>query len=107
MKSKMLSINSGIFQGDSLSPSLFCMALAPLSSLLNGTGHGYDARFGTRIKHLFYTDGLKAYAKNDKEQIGNIHTVKTFSVDISMEFETNAQNPYLEKENSQIVIVSR
>ena len=30
-----IKIKSGIYQGDSLSPLVFCLALAPLSSLLN------------------------------------------------------------------------
>ena len=36
-----ISIKNGIFQGDSLSPLLFCLALAPLSNLLNNTNMGY------------------------------------------------------------------
>ena len=36
-----ININSGIFQGDSLSPILFCVTLIPLSKLLNNTGYGY------------------------------------------------------------------
>ena len=35
MTSRLIKIKSGIYQGDSLSPLLFCLALAPLSSLLN------------------------------------------------------------------------
>lgn len=86
LKSKLLSIDSGIFQGDSLSPLLFCVALTPLSSLLNRTGYGYETRSGKKINHLFYMDDLKTYAKNDMEQTGILHTVKTFSDDICMEF---------------------
>ena len=33
-----IRIKNGIFQGDSLSPLIFCLALAPLSNLLNNTG---------------------------------------------------------------------
>ena len=36
-----ININSRIFQGDSLSPILFCIILIPLSKLLNNTGYGY------------------------------------------------------------------
>lgn len=35
---RKVNINSGIFQGDSVSPLLFCIALAPLSSLLISSG---------------------------------------------------------------------
>ena len=86
LKSRTLSINSSIFQGDSLSPLLFCMALAPLSSRLKHTRYGYTTQSSMKINHIFYTDDFKMYAKNNKEQIGLLHTVKTFSDDIKMEF---------------------
>ena len=35
-----INVNSDIFQGDSLSTILFCVALTPLSKLLNNTGYG-------------------------------------------------------------------
>ena len=35
-----ISTKNGIFQGDSVSPLLFCLALAPLSNLLNTTNMG-------------------------------------------------------------------
>ena len=72
----MSSVNSGIFQGDSLSRLLFCMALAPLSSMLNHTTYGYTTQSSRKGNHLFYMDALKMYAKTDKEQIGPRHTVK-------------------------------
>ena len=37
LTSRPISINSGIFQGDSISPLLFCLALTIFSTLLNGT----------------------------------------------------------------------
>lgn len=42
MKSRKININSSIFQGDSLSLLIFCLALAALSTLLNSTKHGYE-----------------------------------------------------------------
>ena len=41
VKTRIMQIRRGIFQGDSLSPLLFCMALNPLSTELNRTGCGY------------------------------------------------------------------
>ena len=38
LESRKFNIKRGIFQGDLLSPLLFCLALAPLSTLLNETG---------------------------------------------------------------------
>ena len=85
LTSRQININSGIFQGDSLSPLLFCIALAPLSLLLNKSRHGYKS--GNKvINHLFYMDDLKTYAKNDDEQTGLLTIVKGFSDDIKMEF---------------------
>ena len=87
LTSRPLQISSGIFQGDSLSPLLFCLALAPLSAMLNMSTYGY--RTGTNqehITHLFYMDDLKTYAKDDNQQAGLLNIVKTFSDDINMEF---------------------
>ena len=50
--SRPIKIKSGIYQGDSLSPRVSCLALAPLSSLLNKSGHGYNTPHG-KISHLF------------------------------------------------------
>ena len=36
-----IKIKRGIFQGDSFSPLLFCLALAPLTSELATSGYGY------------------------------------------------------------------
>ena len=85
IKSDRIDINCGIFQGDSLSPLLFCLALIPLTSELNQTSYGY--KIGeSKINHLFYMDDLKLYAKDDKELEGLLHTVKSFSDDIGMDF---------------------
>ena len=85
LTSRLLSINRGIFQGDSLSPLLFCLALAPLSSLLNESSYGYEI-YGQKVTHLFYMDDLKTYARDDEHQTGLLKIVKTFSDDIQMEF---------------------
>ena len=80
-----IKIDRGIFQGDSLSPLLFCLALVPWSSELNNTKYGYKI-FDKTITHLFYMDDLKLYAKNDGDLEGLLATVKRFSDDINMEF---------------------
>ena len=85
MKSRKININSGIFQGDSLSPLLFCLALAPLSTLFNGTRLGYEIN-KKKINHLFYMDDLKAFAMKDEQLKKLLEIVKTFSDDIRMEF---------------------
>ncbi|KAG6459255.1 hypothetical protein O3G_MSEX011287 [Manduca sexta] len=58
-----IRIKRGIFQGDSLSPLWFCMALNPLSTLLLDSGLGYRLRRGSEpISHLLYMDDLKLFA---------------------------------------------
>ena len=84
-KSDFIQIKRGIFQGDSLSPLLFCMALIPLSNELNNTQYGYKI-YNKVINHLFYMDDLKLYAKDDQDLEGLLTTVKQFSQDIGMEF---------------------
>jgi len=80
-----LRIKCGIFQGDSLSPLLFCISLIPLSIQLNNAGCGYQI-MGKSINHLFYMDDLKLFARNDNELTGLLDTVKKFSDDIGMQF---------------------
>ena len=55
IKTRLMQIRRGIFQGDSLSPLLFCMAVNPLSEELNRTGYGYRMTTGhgeTAKRHL-------------------------------------------------------
>ena len=57
----------GIFQGDSLSPLLFIIALNPLSLIINRRCTGY--KLGEmRISHLWYMDDIKSYA-NSRENL--------------------------------------
>ena len=80
-----LKIRRGIFQGDSLSPLLFCISLIPLSLELNNSRYGY--KIGEdKFSHLFYMDDLKLYGKDDNEIEGLLKIVKGFSDDIGMEF---------------------
>ena len=80
-----ISIKSGIFQGDSLSPILFYISFIPLSLELNSSGYGY--KIGTeRITHLSYMDDLKLDAKDDSELERLLRIVERYSGDIGMEF---------------------
>ena len=82
-----IKIKRGIFQGDSFSPLLFCLALVPLTSELAATGYGYKiTNVSDPISNLFFMDDLNLYSKNDQQQVGQLKIVKQFSDDIGMTF---------------------
>ena len=85
LTSNDIDISCGIFQGDSLSPLLFCLALIPLTTQLNEAKRGYKIH-GQTINHLFYMDDLKLFAQNEKDLEDLLNIVKDFSDDIGMEF---------------------
>ena len=80
-----INMQKRIFQGDYLSPLLFCISPKPLSLELNSWGYGYKIRT-EQISFLFYMDDLKLYAKDDSEFEGFLRIVKVFSDDIGMGF---------------------
>jgi hypothetical protein len=51
---RKMAIKRGIFHGDWLSPLLVCLALIPLTNILNKQGAGYDVKGINKICHLFY-----------------------------------------------------
>ena len=79
-----IDIKRGIFQGDSLSPLLFCISLIPLSLELNSSRYRYKV-IAEHITHLFYMDDLKLYTKDDSELEELLRIVKRFSDDIGTE----------------------
>jgi len=80
-------IKRGIFQGDALSPLLFCIALFPISKELQRTQKGYQIdKSSEPISHLLYVDDLKIFAKDEAEMTSLVQTVRTISSDICMEF---------------------
>ncbi|MEO1764700.1 MAG: reverse transcriptase domain-containing protein [Cyanobacteria bacterium J06629_18] len=88
IRTRAIQIKSGIFQGDSLSPLLFCLTLAPLSSLLNNIKKGYKLG-GELFNHLLYMDDLKLFAGNNDQLATLMNVVKDFSDDIKMKFGIN------------------
>jgi hypothetical protein len=80
-KTEELSIKRDIFQGDSLSPLCFCIALNTLSRMLRSSGYGYILKenLDLQISHQFYMDALKLYAKNPDQLTSMLEIVQGFS----------------------------
>ena len=87
MQSQPIQIRRGIFQGDSLLPLLFCIALIRLTNELNTTDCGYQVH-GTerKISHLLYMGDLKLLGRNENDLKNEIKIVQTISKNINMNF---------------------
>jgi hypothetical protein len=89
-RSSFLQIRSGVLQGDSFSPLLFCLAMAPISHALNNTKCHYTTASGKLNKmqlsmsHQFYMDDLKLYANSQENLYVLFRVVKSISAAISM-----------------------
>ena len=89
-RSSYLQIRSGVLQGDSFSPLLFCLAMAPISHAINKLDGRYVTASGklkgmqTSLSHLFYMDDLKLFANSPKSLTMQIAVVASISKDISM-----------------------
>jgi len=90
MTSDPIHIQLGIYQGDSLSPLWFCLALNPLSYLLNRTNCGFGIHSGNqerrRLNHLLYMDDIKLYAATNSQLQELLRLTNTFSRDIKIVF---------------------
>jgi len=87
MQSQPIQIRRGIFQGDSLSPLLFYIALIPLTNELNRADCGYQVH-GTerKINYLLYMDDLKLLGRYESDLENEIKIVQTISKDLNMNF---------------------
>ncbi|XP_026313592.1 uncharacterized protein LOC113225487 [Hyposmocoma kahamanoa] len=81
-----IEIRRGIFQGDCLSPLWFCLALNPLSTLLERSGTGFQfRRGGPRMPHLLYMDDLKLYGPTADRLTELLTITNDFSSSVRME----------------------
>ena len=65
-----LAYRRGLFQGDSLSPLLYCLSIAPLSMALRSAA-GFRVNYdNTVVSHLCFMDDVKVFAK-DAKQLGD------------------------------------
>ena len=95
-----IKIQRGIFQGDSLSPLLFIVALIPLSFLLHSSGKGYQLTNVHTVSHLLYMDDIKLY---DSELSSLVSVVSVFAEDICMSFGLNKCNCILLQRGKLVV----
>ena len=88
--SNPIRIQQVLYQGDGLSPLWFCLALNPLSHLLNRTNYGFVIHSGNqeiqRLNHLIYMDDIKLYAATNNQLKELLRLTHTFSRDIKMVF---------------------
>ena len=67
----------GIFQGDSLSPLLYIIAMMPLNHLLRKCASRYKLSTSLeKTNRLMYMNGIKLFAKNEKELETLIHVLQ-------------------------------
>ena len=82
-----VEIKRGIFQGDSLSPLVFVLALIPLSLISRKAKAAYEfLESKGKINHLLFMDELKLYSRTENGLDSLVQTVRVFSEDIGMEF---------------------
>ena len=80
-----VEIKRGIFQGDSLSPLVFVLALIPLSLILRKPKAAYEfSESKEKISHLLFMDYLKLFSRSEKGLDSLVQTVRVFSKDIGM-----------------------
>lgn len=89
IRSQSLTIKSGVVQGDTFSPLLFCIAMAPISYAINNTEIKYITACGkgkalqVAVSHIFYMDDLKLYASSPLDLITLVEKVEQVSAAIS------------------------
>ena len=82
-----VEIKRSIFQGDSLSPSVFVLPLIPLSLILRKVKAAYEfLESKEKINNLLFMDDLKLYRQSEKGLDSLVQTVHVFSEDVGMEF---------------------
>jgi hypothetical protein len=88
LKAGPIQIKRKIYQGDSLSPLWFCLAINLLTNLLNSTGYGFNIRLNNttlfKLNHFLYMDDIKLYASKKNHILSLLIITENFSNDIGM-----------------------
>ena len=77
-----VEIKRGIFQGDSLSPLVFVLALTPLSLILRKAASEFSE--SKEKINLLFMDDLKLYSRSEKGLDSLVQKVRVFSEDTGM-----------------------
>ena len=80
-----LQFRRGLFQGDSLSPLLFCLSIAPISHALRETMGAIVPYLDHPVTHLFFMDNLKVYAESSDALGDTLRVVDRVSRAVGME----------------------
>jgi hypothetical protein len=75
-------IKWGIFQGNSLSLLLLCLALTSLTTTLNKQGAGYEVKEKNKVSHLYYMDDFKLFSRDKTDLQQEFTNLKTFTSDM-------------------------
>ena len=82
-----VEVRQDIFQGDSLSPLVFVLALIPLSLILRKVKAACEfSESKENINHLLFTNDLMLHSRSEKGLDSLVQKVRVFSEDIGMEF---------------------
>ncbi len=74
----------GLYQGDTLSPLLFCLAVAPLSHALN-SGGGFRSDFQQKpVTHMMFMDDVKLYEQSKAELEATMQVTESVSEAVGM-----------------------
>ena len=79
-----ISLQRGIFQGDSLSSLLFCLCVSPLSLMLNKS-QGFASNYQLHpVTHLMFMDDLKVYEQSSAMLAATLQQVENLSNALGM-----------------------
>lgn len=85
-----IRVRNGIYQGDSLSPELFVLAIAPISYALNKHGPALSTSVGratgmaVSLNHQCYIDDIKLYGRSEHDVKGMVRIVEVTAHGIGM-----------------------
>ena len=107
MQSKPLQIRRGVLQGDTLSPLLFCLAIAPISHVLNSqikkvecvVHHEGQVVSTVALNHMFYMDDFKGYSRETGELERMICLLTDISRTMGLEINPKKSAVLLDKES--------